>query len=93
MYDIFRTWRSTSGMKLISGLLKYNPKERWTANEALKASYFTELVSLHEHKSQTNQKCHSLTSILPTACGHTLEFDANLPHEAQLEIITNYYYS
>jgi serine/threonine protein kinase len=44
MYDIFRSWRSTTGIKLLSGLLTYNPKKRWTADEALKSDYFTELV-------------------------------------------------
>lgn len=44
MYDIFRSWRSISGVKLLSGLLRYNPKERWTADEALAANYFSELV-------------------------------------------------
>lgn len=48
MHDIFRTWRSTSGIRLISGLLKYDLKQRLTADEALRSSYFTELVSLHE---------------------------------------------
>jgi serine/threonine protein kinase len=43
MFDIFRSWRSTSGIKLLSGLLKYNPKDRWTADEALAANYFSEL--------------------------------------------------
>jgi hypothetical protein len=44
MLDIFRTWRSASGIKLLSGLLKYNPKDRWTADEALAANYFSEMV-------------------------------------------------
>ena len=44
MLDIFRSWRSTSGIKLLSGLLKYNPEERWTAEEALNANYFSEMV-------------------------------------------------
>lgn len=43
MHDIFRTWRSTSGIRLISGLLKYDLKQRLTADEALRSSYFTEL--------------------------------------------------
>jgi len=43
MYDIFRSWRSISGIKLLSGLLRYNPKERLTADEALAANYFSEL--------------------------------------------------
>lgn len=46
MYDIFRSWRSSSGIKLLSGLLKYNPKKRWTADEALSSNYFAELVRI-----------------------------------------------
>jgi hypothetical protein len=32
-------------MKLMTGLLRYNPKDRLTAEEALASDYFSELVS------------------------------------------------
>lgn len=45
LLDIFRDWRDPSGIKLLTGLLKYNPAVRWTAMEALSADYFSTLVS------------------------------------------------
>mmetsp|Transcript_14973 Transcript_14973/g.32475 ORF Transcript_14973/g.32475 Transcript_14973/m.32475 type:complete len:430 (-) Transcript_14973:1223-2512(-) len=44
LLDIFRDWRSPPGIKLLMGLLKYNPAARWTAEEALAADYFSTLV-------------------------------------------------
>lgn len=43
--DIFRKWSSSNGLKLMTGLLQYNPAKRWTADEALASKYFSELVS------------------------------------------------
>ena len=44
MLDIFRNWKCPHGIKLLMGLLKYNPAKRWTAEEALGADYFSTLV-------------------------------------------------
>jgi len=41
--DVFRNWRNPSGMKLLMGLLKYNPAKRWTAEDALACEYFSTL--------------------------------------------------
>ncbi|KAL7531370.1 hypothetical protein ACHAXR_004002 [Thalassiosira sp. AJA248-18] len=43
LLDIFRDWRSPPGIKLLTGLLKYNPALRLTAEEALAADYFSTL--------------------------------------------------
>ena len=43
MLDVFRRWRRTTGIKLLSGLLKYNPNDRWKASDALNAGWFTEI--------------------------------------------------
>lgn len=45
LLDVFRSWRSPQGVKLLMGLLKYNPASRWTAEEALGADYFSTPVS------------------------------------------------
>lgn len=44
LLDIFRNWDSPSGIKLLMGLLIYNPDMRLTAKEALSADYFSTLV-------------------------------------------------
>eukprot|EP00578_Thalassiosira_sp_NH16_P001114 CAMPEP_0181138886 /NCGR_PEP_ID=MMETSP1071-20121207/34486_1 /TAXON_ID=35127 /ORGANISM="Thalassiosira sp., Strain NH16" /LENGTH=433 /DNA_ID=CAMNT_0023225753 /DNA_START=113 /DNA_END=1414 /DNA_ORIENTATION=- len=38
--DIFRDWKDPRGLELLTGLLKYDPDARWTADEALAADYF-----------------------------------------------------
>jgi len=43
LLDVFRDWRSPPGIKLLMGLLKYNPAVRWTAKEALASDYFSVL--------------------------------------------------
>ncbi len=43
--DVFRDWRDPPGIKLMMGLLKYNPDVRLTAEEALASDYFSTLVS------------------------------------------------
>mmetsp|Transcript_8034 Transcript_8034/g.16709 ORF Transcript_8034/g.16709 Transcript_8034/m.16709 type:complete len:109 (-) Transcript_8034:36-362(-) len=42
--DIFRKWSSSNGLKLMTGLLQYDPSKRWSADEALASKYFSELV-------------------------------------------------
>lgn len=44
LLDIFRDLRDPSGIKLLMGLLKYNPAVRLTAGEALDSDYFSTLV-------------------------------------------------
>mmetsp|Transcript_19238 Transcript_19238/g.40400 ORF Transcript_19238/g.40400 Transcript_19238/m.40400 type:complete len:421 (-) Transcript_19238:55-1317(-) len=41
--DIFRKWSSSNGLKLMTGLLQYDPSKRWSADEALASKYFSEL--------------------------------------------------
>lgn len=41
MLDIFRDLESPPAIKLLMGLLKYNPSTRLTAGEALDADYFS----------------------------------------------------
>ncbi|KAL9182911.1 hypothetical protein ACHAXT_004190 [Thalassiosira profunda] len=41
MLDVFRDLRCPPAIKLLAGLLKYNPATRWTADEALAADYFS----------------------------------------------------
>jgi len=43
MLDVFRRWKRTAGIKLLSGLLKYNPNDRWKAADALDAEWFGEM--------------------------------------------------
>ena len=45
LLDVFRDWRDPPGIKLMMGLLKYNPAVRLTAEEALASDYFSTLVS------------------------------------------------
>ncbi len=45
LLDVFRDWRDPPGIKLLMGLLKYNPTVRLTAEEALASDYFSTLVS------------------------------------------------
>jgi serine/threonine protein kinase len=45
MLDVFRRWKRTGGIKLLEGLLNYNPSHRLKAADALKADWFTELPS------------------------------------------------
>ena len=42
--DMFSNWRNPAGMKLLMGLLTYNPDRRLTADDALKSSYFSSMV-------------------------------------------------
>ena len=44
MLDIFRDWKDPRGLELLTGLLKYDPDARWTADEALSADYFRTMV-------------------------------------------------
>jgi hypothetical protein len=44
LLDVFRDWRCPPGLRLLMGLLKYDPSSRLTAEEALAADYFTTLV-------------------------------------------------
>jgi serine/threonine protein kinase len=43
MLDVFRRWKRTAGIKLLSGLLKYNPNHRWKAVDAMDAEWFLEM--------------------------------------------------
>ena len=44
MLDVFRDLRCPPAIKLLTGLLKYNPAARWTADETLSADYFSTMV-------------------------------------------------
>ena len=44
LLDVFRDWRCPPGLRLLMGLLKYDPLLRLTAEKALAADYFTTLV-------------------------------------------------
>ena len=45
MLDVFHNWECPSGIKLLLGLLKYNPSLRYTANEAMcNTDYFSTSV-------------------------------------------------
>jgi hypothetical protein len=44
LLDVFRDWKCPSGIRLLMGLLTYDPSARFTAEEALAADYFTTLV-------------------------------------------------
>jgi len=44
LLDIFRDWKDPPGIKLLMGLLKYNPASRLTSEEALASDYFSTLV-------------------------------------------------
>lgn len=46
LLDIFRDWRDPPGIKLLMGLLKYNPAVRLTADKALASDYFSTQVRL-----------------------------------------------
>lgn len=48
LLDVFHDWKDPPGVKLLTGLLKYNPRSRWTAEEALASDYFKTLVRLFE---------------------------------------------
>eukprot|EP00984_Skeletonema_dohrnii_P006071 scaffold2146_cov103-Skeletonema_dohrnii-CCMP3373.AAC.5 len=52
--DVFRRWKRTAGIKLLNGLLKYNPNHRWKAADALDADWFTEMP------------CPTAQSLMPT---------------------------
>ncbi|KAL7547224.1 hypothetical protein ACHAWF_010547 [Thalassiosira exigua] len=53
MLDVFRDLRSPPTMKLLAGLLRYDPAVRWTAEEALAVEYFTTLLDAHlPHQAQ-----------------------------------------
>ena len=41
--DVFRRWKRTAGIKLLIGLMKYNPSNRMTAAEALEVNWFSEM--------------------------------------------------
>jgi hypothetical protein len=41
LLDIFRDWECPPGIRLLMGLLNYDPSSRLTAAEALLADYFT----------------------------------------------------
>jgi len=43
LLDIFHDWRSPNGIKLLMGLLTYNPDKRLTADDAIQSSYFSSL--------------------------------------------------
>ena len=46
LLDVFRDWRCPPGLRLLMGLLKYDPLLRLSAEKALTADYFTTLVGL-----------------------------------------------
>ena len=47
LLDVFRDLKDPPGIKLLMGLLKYNPAVRLTAEEALGSEYFSKLVRQH----------------------------------------------
>lgn len=86
--DIFRNLNSPPGIKLLMGLLKYNPDTRWTAEEALAADYFSTMVGARQmlslvHISRQVKHLTFHTAFLFLACTNSTEFDAYLSHKAQ----------
>lgn len=66
--DIFQNWRNPAGMKLLMGLLTYNPNRRLTADDALKSSYFS---------SMPHPCPLTLMPRIPTRHGHERGGEAN----------------
>ena len=62
LLDVFRDWRDPPGIKLLMGLLKYNPAVRLTAEEALASDYFSTLVSQRTSSATT----HCFSGIMHT---------------------------
>jgi hypothetical protein len=69
LLDVFRDWGCPPGIRLLMGLLKYDPSTRLTAAEALLADYFTTPVR------------STLDSLLRQ---HDFAFRNNHPHSTPL---------
>jgi len=87
LLDIFQGWDCPTGIKLLMGLLKYNPDMRLTAKEALSADYFSTLVRGQVLRALCLIYIYTITCYLFTtlflACTNTVESNAYFPYKAQ----------
>ena len=87
LLDIFQGWDCPSGIKLLMGLLKYNPDMRLTAKEALSADYFSTLVRGQVLRALCLIYIYTITCYLFItlflACTNTVESNAYFPYKAQ----------